>query len=92
MKIVLIKLFIWNLFSKFNDHFSSDELQNLVDSERSFSPFHSLNWYDFVDLFPVFHHFNVCCDGVARKNRGKEAKPHPEEKDKGTGVDHNVGH
>lgn len=67
LKILLIELFIWYLFSKFNNHFSSDELKHLVDSKRSFGSFHSLYRYDFVNLFSIFHHFNVCCDGVASK-------------------------
>jgi len=40
-----------------------------------------------VNLFSVFHHFNVCGQGIARKNGWNEAKPHPNEKDDGENED-----
>jgi len=43
LQIILIHLFVWNLLSKFNDHFSSDEFQDLINSKTSFGSFHSLD-------------------------------------------------
>ena len=42
-EIFLIHLFIGNLLSKFNNHFSPDKFQNLVNSKTSFCSFHSLD-------------------------------------------------
>lgn len=57
--IVLAHVFIWDLFSEFDYHFSPDELKNLINPKRSFGPLESLKSNDFIHCVPIFHHFDL---------------------------------
>jgi hypothetical protein len=57
--IVLAHVFVRDLFSKFDYHFSPNKLENLINSERSFGSFKPLKADDLVDGISIFHHFDL---------------------------------
>lgn len=56
---VLTHIFVGNLFSKLHNHLSADEFKHLVNPERSLGALQSLEAYDFVHNFSIFHHFDL---------------------------------
>jgi len=56
---VFVERLIRYLFPEFDNHFSPNELQNLIDSEGSLGSLHALVRDHLKHAFTVFHHFNL---------------------------------
>ena len=88
--LILVQLFIRNLFSELDNHFSSDQFEYLIYPKGPFSALHSLLHNDFVDQFSVFHHFDTCGDSVRCQNTWDDAEPCEAKNNQGHYKDHNM--